>query len=105
MASTFGRYSFSLAFPSPPMWVETYYVLRNEKLTMQELTTRGLGQLLDIRPEWVDDIATEISNWNCRDPPLIRILAEIGIAGAYWLRTLESVQKSPLVDFRETRPA
>ena len=31
---------FPWPFTSPPMWVETYYVFRNEKLTTQELTKR-----------------------------------------------------------------
>ena len=37
-------YLYAITFPwpftSPPMWVETYYVFRNEKLTTQELTKR-----------------------------------------------------------------
>ena len=75
MASTFGRYSFPQPFPSPPMWVETYYVFRNENFTTRELTKGELGQLFDLRPEWADDIDTEVSNWNCREPPSIRILS------------------------------
>ena len=74
------------------MWVETYYVFRNENFTSQELTTRELGQLIYLRPEWADDIATEVSNWNCRETPPIRILVEIGITGAYRLWTLDTVQ-------------
>ena len=76
------------------MWVGTYSVFWDEKLTTQEITTRELVQLLD-RPEWAYDIATEVSNFNCRDPPPIQLLSEIGITGAYWLRTLESVQTPP----------
>ena len=94
MASTFGRYSFSLEFFSLPMWVETYSVFLNEKLTTQELTKRELGQLIDLRPEWADDSSTEVTNWNCRDHPLIRLLSEIVTAGAYWLQTLDSVPKT-----------
>ena len=30
--------TFFWPLPSPPMWVETYSVFWNEKLTMQELT-------------------------------------------------------------------
>ena len=86
------------------MWVETYSVFRNEKLTMQEPTTRELGQLLDLRPEWVDDITTEVRNWNCREPPPIQLLSEIGIAGVYWLLAFGSVQKYRPVYFSKTRP-
>ena len=53
---------------------------------------------------WADDIATEVINWNCREPPPIRLLGEIVIACAHWLRMLDSVQKYPPVDIRETRP-
>ena len=62
-----------------------------------------MGQILDLRPEWADDISTEISNWNFRDPLPIRLLSEIGISDAYWLRALDSVQKYPPVDLRENR--
>ena len=63
-----------------------------------------MGQLLDLRPERADDIATEVSKWNCRDPPPILLRAEVVITGAYWLRMLDSLQKCPHVDFCETRP-
>ena len=66
-----GRFFFSLPhlytmtflwpFPSPPMWVETYYVFFNEKITTQELTKRELGQLIDLRPKWEDGVAKEES--------------------------------------------
>ena len=61
-------------------------------------------QIIDLRPEWADYIAKEVSTWNCRYPPPIRLLAEIFIAGTYWLRTLDSAQKPPPLNFRETRP-
>ena len=57
------------------MWVETYYVFQNEKLTMRELTKIELGRILDLRPEWADDIDAEVSNWDSREPPLIRLLS------------------------------
>ena len=70
-------------------------------MTTRELTKRELGQLLYLWPKWEDDISTEVSNWNPRDPPPIRLLAEICIAGAYWLQTLDSFQKASPVDFRK----
>ena len=85
------------------MWVGTYSVFWDEKLTTQEITTRELVQLLD-RPEWAYDIATEVSNFNCRDPPPIQLLSEIGIAGVYWLLAFGSVQKYRPVYFSKTRP-
>ena len=59
---------FPWTFLSPPMWVETYSILWNEKLTTRELTKRELGQLIDLRPEWADDIVPEVSNWKSREP-------------------------------------
>ena len=61
-------------------------------------------QLLDLRTNWADDIFTEVSNWNCRYPPPVQLLDEISTAGAYWLRTFDSVQKDLPVNFRETQP-
>ena len=72
-------------------------------MTTQELTKRELGQILYLRPEWEDDIDTEVSNLKCRETPPIRIYSEIGITGAYWLRILDSVQKYTPLDFCETR--
>ena len=63
-----------------------------------------MGQITDLRPNWADDIATEVSNWNLRDPLPIRLLSEIGISGDYWLQALYSVQKYPPVDFRGNQP-
>ena len=78
------------------MWVETYSIFLNEKLIMQELTKRELGQLLDLRTEWADNITIEVISCNYREPPPIILLSEIGITVDYWLRTLESVQKTLL---------
>ena len=49
-----------------------------------------------------DDIATEVSNWNFREPPPIRLIAEIVTACSYWSQTLDTVQKDLPVDFHET---
>ena len=86
------------------MWIETYYFFQKEKLTTQELTKIELGQLLDLRTEWADNITIEVISCNYREPPPIRIISEISIAGDYWLRTLDLVQNPPTLYFRDSCP-
>jgi hypothetical protein len=42
--------------------------------------------LLDLRPEWSQDISEIVWNWNNSVPPPIRLLAEVGISGAQWIQ-------------------
>jgi hypothetical protein len=44
------------------------------------------GQLLDVRPEWSQDIAEIVWNWNNSAPSPICLLAEVGISGARWIQ-------------------
>jgi hypothetical protein len=75
-----------------------------DDLEIGVFTNKELGQLLVLRPEWSEDIALDVWSWNQGQPPPIRLHAEIGIAGAVWMQSLEYIQHAPPSDFRETRP-
>jgi hypothetical protein len=65
---------------------------------------KELSQLFDIRPEWADDIMDPFCMWNQDAPPPIRLLEEVGITGATWVRSLSSIRHAPPVYFRVTHP-
>jgi hypothetical protein len=66
--------------------VETWSAFDKDKLSTLELTLKEAGQLLDLRPEWSQDIADIVCNWNNFAPPPICLLAEVGISGAQWIQ-------------------
>jgi hypothetical protein len=72
--------------PHGQIWVETWSVFDKDQLSTCELTFKEAGQLLDLRPEWSQDIAEIVWNWNNSAPPHIRLLAEVGISGAQWIQ-------------------
>jgi hypothetical protein len=75
--------------------VETWSVFDKNQLSTRELTLKEAVKLLDLRPEWSQDIAEIVWNWTNSVPPHIRLLAEVGISGHSGSKTMYQVYQVP----------
>jgi hypothetical protein len=76
--------------------VETWSVFDKDKLSTRELTLKEAGKLLDLRPEWSQDIAEIVWNWNNSAPPHICLLAEVGISKHIGSKTMYQAYTMPI---------
>jgi hypothetical protein len=101
-------YTENVPFPWPisplPLWVETKSIFHGGTTKIREFTRAELGQLFDLLPEWAENISQEFCTWNDGSPPPIRLLAEVGITGALWIKQVDSVKREPQLDLRRSRP-
>jgi hypothetical protein len=88
---------FRWPIPPFPLWVESKSIFRGGTMEIHEFTRAELGQLFDLRPEWAENISQYFCTWNDVSPPPIRLLAEVGITGALWIKQADSVKRVKVV--------
>jgi hypothetical protein len=95
---------FPWPLPQDKLWVETNTAFHQDLLIIRSFTLHELGQIIDLRSDWLTALVQIVWKLNDGALPSLRLLAEIDIIGGVWLLSQQSNLKAPELDFCCNRP-